>query len=170
MPTNRKTSPADDMPEIDLTSGRFRRVGRGRLAGTTPAVTLQTMRDIQRHTQKDVSAASGIAQSEISKLEAREDEEVLVSTLRRYVEGIGGTLNLVVRLGDRSFVVAPRSTHVETTAAFLRERRKEAGVSLEELGKRMNMPAASIEDFESGREELSSRFVQKYMSGLRGPL
>jgi hypothetical protein len=38
-------------------------------------------------------------QSELSRAERREDH--LLSTLRRYVEGLGGELQVVARVGDK---------------------------------------------------------------------
>jgi transcriptional regulator with XRE-family HTH domain len=61
--------------------------------------TLKDLRRAGRRTQADLAATLGVGQDTISRLERRGD--MLLSTLRRYVEGIGGTLELVVRLPGR---------------------------------------------------------------------
>jgi len=66
------------------------------------ASELATLRDLRcagRRTQVELAAALGVGQDTISRLERRGD--MLLSTLRRYVQGIGGTLELVVRLPGR---------------------------------------------------------------------
>ena len=61
--------------------------------------TLGDLRRAGRCTQAELAAALGVGQDTISRLERRGD--MLLSTLRRYVEGIGGTLELVARLPGR---------------------------------------------------------------------
>ena len=58
--------------------------------------TLKDLRRAGRRTQVELAAALGVGQDSISRLERRGD--MLLSTLRRYVEGAGGTLELVARL------------------------------------------------------------------------
>ncbi len=52
-------------------------------------------------TQADVAQAMGITQGNVSTLEHRED--ALLSTVRAYVDALGGQLELKVLIGDRSF-------------------------------------------------------------------
>ena len=61
--------------------------------------TLQQMRKARALTQKKLAKKLGVAQVAVSKLENRSD--LLLSTLRSYVEAMGGTLDLVVRFPDR---------------------------------------------------------------------
>ena len=61
--------------------------------------TLQQMRKARALTQKKLAKKLGIAQVAVSRLERRSD--VLLSTLRSYVEAMGGTLDLVVSFPDR---------------------------------------------------------------------
>lgn len=63
-------------------------------------VSLRELRAITGLTQSEVAEVTGFAQGEVSKLERREDH--LLSTLRRYVEALGGKLDLVVRIGDKT--------------------------------------------------------------------
>jgi transcriptional regulator with XRE-family HTH domain len=59
------------------------------------AVTLQQMRKARALTQKKLAKKLGVGQVAISKLESRSD--LLLSTLRTYIEAMGGTLDLIVR-------------------------------------------------------------------------
>ena len=62
-------------------------------------MSLREVRELAGKNQVDVAAALEKAQSEISKIENREDW--LLSTLRRYVEALGGELEVVAVLGDK---------------------------------------------------------------------
>ncbi len=46
----------------------------------------------------------GMAQSEVSRIEGQRD--ALVTTLRRYVEALGGELELVARFGNRTMKIS----------------------------------------------------------------
>lgn len=65
--------------------------------------SLKDLRQAAEHTQQDLAAALNVGQEAISRLEKRSD--MLLSTLRRYVEGMGGKLELVARFPDRPPVV-----------------------------------------------------------------
>lgn len=65
--------------------------------------TLAELRKARSHTQMDVAAALGITQSEVSKLERRTD--LYLSTLERYVQGLGGRLELTAVFGEERFVL-----------------------------------------------------------------
>ena len=62
-------------------------------------VTLKDLRQAVERTQEDLAAALGVGQDTISRLERRSD--MLLSTLRRYVEAMGGTLELVAKFPHR---------------------------------------------------------------------
>lgn len=66
-------------------------------------VDLRFLRHWAGKTQNQVSAEMGIAQSQLSRLERRDDH--LVSTLSRYVSAIGGELELYARLDGRLFKI-----------------------------------------------------------------
>lgn len=61
--------------------------------------TLKDLRQAVEMTQIDLAEALGVGQDTISRLEQRSD--MLLSTLRRYVEGMGGKLELVARFPNR---------------------------------------------------------------------
>ena len=58
-----------------------------------PHATLKELRKIARRTQEELAAALGVGQDTISRLEHRSD--MLLSTLRHYIESVGGRLELV---------------------------------------------------------------------------
>src|SRR5205085_10768748 len=61
------------------------------------AVPMKTLRVGTGKTQVEVAKGSGLAQSEVSRIEGRESiDELQVTTIRRYIEALGGTLDLVV--------------------------------------------------------------------------
>lgn len=65
-------------------------------------VSLTTLKDLRKragHTQEELAAALGVGQDTISRLEKRSD--MLLSTLRHYVECIGGQLALVATFPDQ---------------------------------------------------------------------
>lgn len=65
--------------------------------------TLKDLRQAVAQTQQDLAVALGVGQDTISRLEKRSD--MLLSTMRRYVEAMGGTLELVAQFPNRPPVV-----------------------------------------------------------------
>jgi transcriptional regulator with XRE-family HTH domain len=66
-------------------------------------MTLQELRRARKLTQVHMARELGISQDGISKLEKRSD--LLLSTLRKTVEAMGGSLSLVAEFPDRGPVV-----------------------------------------------------------------
>jgi DNA-binding XRE family transcriptional regulator len=64
------------------------------------ATTLKDLREAFAHTQVELAQSLGVGQDTISRIERRSD--MLLSTLRRYVEAMGGRLELVARFPNRS--------------------------------------------------------------------
>jgi len=62
-------------------------------------LTLQELRQGLSLTQVDVARAAEMTQSELSRLESRADHRI--STLRRYVEALGGNLEVAAVFGGR---------------------------------------------------------------------
>jgi len=60
---------------------------------------LKALRQDRRVTQKQLAALMGIRQASVSKIENQDD--MRLSTLRKYVEALGGELELRVRFADR---------------------------------------------------------------------
>lgn len=67
------------------------------------AVALAELRQLLGRTQVETAAAAGMDQSELSKAERRDGHRV--STLRRYVEALGGELEVRARFGKASVVL-----------------------------------------------------------------
>jgi transcriptional regulator with XRE-family HTH domain len=61
--------------------------------------TLKELRQAVEQTQTDLATALGVGQDTISRIEQRSD--MLLSTLKRYVEAMGGTLELVAQFPNR---------------------------------------------------------------------
>lgn len=95
------------MRSLDQVMSEFSPERRARIEAKTRrlirAETLRQLRAVAKKTQVDVAAATGIAQHNVSRLEQRED--MLLSTLRAYVDGLGGRLRL--------FAEFPRQDPVE---------------------------------------------------------
>jgi len=62
-------------------------------------MTLQALRKALELTQEGMAERLDIRQANVSKVEKRSD--MLISTLRNYLEAMGGTLELVVRMPGR---------------------------------------------------------------------
>ena len=65
--------------------------------------TLKDLRQAAAQTQQDLAVALGVGQDTVSRIEKRSD--MLLSTMRRYVEAMGGTLELVAQFPNRPPVV-----------------------------------------------------------------
>ena len=75
---------------------------RSRSKRSTPApeaLTLAELRRLRGLTQVEAATGAGMDQSELSKAERREDHRL--STLRRYVEALGGELEVFARFGSK---------------------------------------------------------------------
>lgn len=66
-------------------------------------MTLRQLRHARKLTQVRVAKKLGITQDSVSRLEKRSD--LLLSTLRKTVEAMGGNLSLIAEFPDRSPVV-----------------------------------------------------------------
>jgi transcriptional regulator with XRE-family HTH domain len=66
-------------------------------------MTRQELRRARERTQVQVAKALGITQDSVSRLEQRSD--LLLSTLRSYVEALGGSLSLIAEFPDQKPVL-----------------------------------------------------------------
>jgi transcriptional regulator with XRE-family HTH domain len=62
---------------------------------------LYRLRQARSMTQDELAAAMGTSQTSVSKLERRPD--VYLSSVRRYVEAMGGELEITARFPDAAF-------------------------------------------------------------------
>lgn len=66
---------------------------------------LRGLRKIAGRTQIEVAEKVGVVQSAIARLE-KGDGDPKASTIRRYVEALGGTLEFVAILGNRRMILS----------------------------------------------------------------
>jgi len=71
-----------------------------RVAAALAAMELPELRDLLDVTQEDLADRLSISQSNVSRLERRQD--MLVSTLRQCIAALGGKLKLVAVFPDRA--------------------------------------------------------------------
>ena len=74
--------------------------------------TLQELRQAHKLTQKRMAQVLGIGQDSVSRLEQRSD--LLISTLRGYVEAMGGRLSLVAEFPNQDPVILAGITAIES--------------------------------------------------------
>jgi DNA-binding Xre family transcriptional regulator len=68
------------------------------------ALTLAELRNTRNITQIQLAAQLGITQGNVSRLEGR--SEIYLSTLRSYIEALGGHLEIAAVFGDERIPVA----------------------------------------------------------------
>ena len=66
-------------------------------------LTLQDIRKARKLTQEQMATTLNIGQDSISRLEKRSD--MMLSTMRSYIEAMGGSLELVARFPKRAPVI-----------------------------------------------------------------
>ena len=74
--------------------------------------TLQELRHAHKLTHKRVAEVLGIGQDSVSRLEQRSD--LLISTLRGYVEAMGGRLSLIAEFPNHDPVVLAGLAAIES--------------------------------------------------------
>jgi predicted transcriptional regulator len=93
-------------PFSDLTKG-FSPARRARVAAKAAALrehmTLEELRKSREFSQEQMAEAMEVGQPAVAKLEKRADMHV--SNLRRYVEALGGTLEITAKFRDTSVVI-----------------------------------------------------------------
>jgi hypothetical protein len=82
-------------------------LGRGLRAQRGIRMTVRSLRDAAGKTQVEVAKSAHIDQADVSRLERKQDfDDCEVATLRRYVESIGGKLELVAVFGNKKITLA----------------------------------------------------------------
>jgi DNA-binding XRE family transcriptional regulator len=87
----------------ELSPGLRKRVESRAAQLIAEEMTLQQLRHARRLTQQKIAKSLKIGQEGVSKLEKRSD--LLISTLREYVEAMGGHLSLIAEFPDREPVL-----------------------------------------------------------------
>ena len=94
----KKMKSFDKLQKAKLSEASRARVA-ARAAAELEELTLRGLRQDLRRTQADVGEALEMSQSQLSRMETRSDH--LTSTLRRYVEALGGELEITAVIGGR---------------------------------------------------------------------
>ena len=84
--------------------------------------TLQDLRKARELTQVRMAELLGITQDNVSRLEKRSD--VLISTLRSYIEAMGGKLDLMVWFPDRDPVLLDGLTSADKESPSRKQRQE----------------------------------------------
>ncbi|MBL8178891.1 MAG: XRE family transcriptional regulator [Bryobacterales bacterium] len=87
----------------ELGPQRRKRVEARAAALIAEEMTLRELRQARRLTQKRMAEKLHIGQEGVSRLEQRSD--LLISTLRGYIEAMGGSLSIVAQFPDRKPIV-----------------------------------------------------------------
>jgi len=96
---------------LPLDAEPVRVLGRGLRAGRGVRLTLKTVREAVGKTQVTVAEDSQINQGDVSRLESRSDfDDCQVATLRRYLDALGGKLDLVAVFGDKRITIVGAET------------------------------------------------------------
>jgi DNA-binding transcriptional regulator YiaG len=82
-----------------LKQSRLSPEAEARVRARVEELSLKAIRQELDLTQTEVGRSADMTQSELSRLESRTDH--LTSTLRRYVEALGGKLEITAVFGDR---------------------------------------------------------------------
>ena len=82
----------------ELTPARRRRIESRAAQLIAEEMSLRDLRQALKLTQERMTATLGIGQEGVSRLEKRSD--LLISTLRSYVEAMGGSLSIVAEFPD----------------------------------------------------------------------
>jgi len=90
-------------------------------------MSLRELRRAHKLTQERIAETLGIGQDQVSRLEQRSD--LLISTLRSYVEAMGGRLTLVAEFPDRKPVVVSGIAALDEDSAPTSSRARHAGVA-----------------------------------------
>jgi len=86
----------------DFTPARRARVA-AKAAAQREAMTLEELRKARSLSQEEVAAVLSVNQPAVAKLEKRGDMHV--SNLRRYIEALGGTLEITAHFADTTVVI-----------------------------------------------------------------
>jgi len=86
-----------DQTELDAAVDDVRQYAR--------AYRLRELRQAQSTTQTQLAQQLGIGQSQISQIEQGDIGHSKIDTLRRYVEALGGQLDIQARFGDTRYML-----------------------------------------------------------------
>ncbi len=115
--------PTNIQKEIESLSASRRKKIEARAAELiAEEMSLRDLREALTLTQKRIAETLGIGQDSVSRLEKRSD--LLLSTLRGYIEAMGGSLSLIAEFPNREPVSLSGLTTMETKPANPQRRGK----------------------------------------------
>lgn len=120
------------MKTLDQKMKEVRAARRRKIEGRTAQLlaeemSLRELRRAHKLTQERIAETLGIGQDQVSRLEQRSD--LLISTLRSYVEAMGGRLTLVAEFPDRKPVVVSGIAALDADSAPTSSRVRHAEVA-----------------------------------------
>ena len=98
---------------------------REHVAANQMSVTMRELRAFAGRSQVEVAEAMGVAQAEVSRLEARTHTKL--STIERYVKALGGEVEVVARFGDRRRGADSNARHARAHRAGINRPRSDIG-------------------------------------------
>ncbi len=104
--TKRRVRGRREAAGLPVRSEEQKRADMDRLAAEVRAHRLAEIRQEQDLTQRDVAALMGVSAPRVSAIEHGEIDRAEVSTLRSYVEALGGRLRVVADFGDTEYTLA----------------------------------------------------------------
>ncbi|MEV1204723.1 XRE family transcriptional regulator [Microbispora rosea] len=104
--TKRRVRERREASGLPVRSEEQKRTDMDRLAAEARAHRLAEIRQEQDLTQRDVAALMGVSAPRVSAIEHGEIDRAEVSTLRSYVEALGGRLRVVADFGDTEYTLA----------------------------------------------------------------
>jgi transcriptional regulator with XRE-family HTH domain len=104
----------------ELTPVRRRKIERRAAQLIAEEMSLRDLRQALKLTQERMAKTLGIGQEGVSRLEKRSD--LLISTLRGYVEAMGGSLSIVAEFPDRDPILLSGLASVDTEPSQTRRR------------------------------------------------
>src|SRR5438105_1637194 len=107
-----------------LSAGRRKKIDARTAQLMAEELTLQELRQARKLTQVRMAKTLGISQDGVSRLEKRSD--LLLSTLRKAVEAMGGHLSLIAEFPDREPVVLSGIAATEVDPKPLRRKHAKA--------------------------------------------
>ncbi len=99
--------------------GRRKRIEARATQLIAEEMSLRELRQAHKYTQKKIAKALHIGQDGVSRLEQRTD--LLLSTLRSYVEAMGGSLSIIAEFPNRRRVIVSGLSQIGTGQRAKRE-------------------------------------------------
>ncbi|GAA5070231.1 XRE family transcriptional regulator [Streptomyces similanensis] len=104
--TKRRARERREAAGLPVRSAQEKQAAMDRLTAEVRAHKLAEVRREQALTQRQVAASMGVSAPRVSAIEHGELDRAEVSTLRAYVEALGGRLRVVADFGDAEYTVA----------------------------------------------------------------